>query len=342
MRLNRLVFPETSTSLVKKHLSPKIYHALADKQTDSGFTLFKAIHSGLINPDSTIGIYAGDAQSYETFSPVFDPVIQAYHGEFTPPAVKPDMKPVHLPLLDPGGDYIKSTRIRVARNLAGFSFPCHIQLSQRQELEKKIVSALSLLPEDFKGTYYSLEHTDPQALNPLETQHLLFQKGDRFQDAAGINSDFPKCRGVYLSCDTHFRVWINEEDHLRIISLENSSDLSRVYNRITRALCDLNKILDFAWDSTYGYLASCPTNIGTSMRAGVHIQLKKLNEKKPLLDRLTRDYNLQIRGTGGEKTQIENAVFDISNHQRLGISESRIIQNLHAGLAAIIKTEKSL
>ena len=78
------------------------------------------------------------------------------------------------------------------------------------------------------------------------------------------------------------------------------------------------------------------------MRAGVHIQLEKLEQKKDLLHTLAKDFNLQIRGTRGEKTKVENAVFDISNRQRLGMSETGIISNLHAGLTAIIKAEKNL
>ena len=78
------------------------------------------------------------------------------------------------------------------------------------------------------------------------------------------------------------------------------------------------------------------------MRAGVHIQLKKLEKNQALLKNLVAQYQLQIRGTGGEKTSVERGIFDISNTQRLGIPESRIIQNLHSGLAAIIEVEKSL
>ncbi|MBT7262037.1 MAG: arginine kinase, partial [Desulfobacula sp.] len=193
-----------------------------------------------------------------------------------------------------------------------------------------------------KGSYYSLELDDKEKLNPLKTKNLGFQKGDRFQDAAGINSDFPKYRGVYLSFDEQLMVWINEEDHLRIISLEKSSDISSVYKRLCQTVTALNQSLDFAWDSTYGNLTSCPTNIGTAMRAGVHIQLEKLEKNKDILFKLIKAYNLQIRGTCGEKTKIQNAVFDISNYQRFGVSESEILLNLHAGLVAIIKAEKTL
>ena len=126
------------------------------------------------------------------------------------------------------------------------------------------------------------------------------------------------------------------------MSLEKTSDLSAAFYRLCRSLRVLETRLDFAWDKTYGYLTSCPTNLGTAMRAGVHIRLEKLNRKKEILNKLAREHHLQIRGTQGEKTRVEDAVFDISNAQRLGISESNIIQNLHKGISAIINAEKNL
>jgi len=339
--LTAFVFPKTANSLVKKYLSQKVWCALENRKTDSGFTLAKAINSGLKNPDSEIGIYAGDAQSYETFSMIFDPVISEYHGCPENLKQKSDITALDLPDLDPEGKYIQSTRIRAARNLKGFNFTCHMTLSQRRELEKNILTALGCLKGNLKGDYFSLER-DGKNFSPHKITYLGFQKGDRFQDAAGINSDFPKSRGVYHSFDGKLMVWVNEEDHLRIISLEKTSDISGVYNRFFQAISALNQNLDFAWDKKLGNLTSCPTNIGTAMRAGVHIQLEKLEKKKESLLKLIRAYNLQIRGTRGEKTKIQNAVFDISNRQRLGISESDIIKNLHAGLLAIITVEKNL
>lgn len=340
--LSPSVFPPASHCLVKKYLTQTLFKSLAQKRTDSGFTLDRAIASGRENSDSDIGIYAGDVQSYATFSPLFHPIISDYHGVSEIIPQPSDLHPLTLPALDPDGTYIKSTRIRVARNLSGFEFPCHISLSRRQELEKKIIAGLDTLKGELKGTYFSFEHMDENEFQRLKRQKLIFEKGDRFQEAAGINSDFPKGRGVFHSTDRHFIVWVNEEDHLRIISMEKTSSLSHVFNRLCRALPVLDAALDFARDERYGYLTSCPTNIGTSMRAGVHIRLEKLGQKKERLLDLTRSFNLQIRGTGGEKTAVESAVFDISNRQRLGVSEAGIILNLHAGLLAILKAEKGL
>ncbi len=289
--------------------------------------------------DSAIGIYAGNANSYHIFALILDPVIREYHDFLKTKTHKTDMGQAHFPNLDPEKRYIQSTRIRVARNLKNFDFPPHINLSCRRKLEKIIISALKTLKGKLKGQYYSFENSDSQKnLN----KKIWFPKGDRFQDAAGINSDFPKCRGIFQSFNKQFMVWVNEEDHLRIIGIKKTADIAKVYNNVCSGLEKLSHNLDFAWHDTYGYLTSCPTNIGTSMRAGVHIKLENLAQKKNILQDIVNSYKLQIRGTKGEKTKVKNSVFDISNRQRLGVSEYEIIQNLHKGLGAIIKIEKTL
>lgn len=326
-------FDETSKSLVKKHLSQEIYERLLARSTKSGFTLSKAIRSGVLNPDSSIGIYAGDAESYQLFSEIFDPVIEEYHGIRRGDLHRSDFSPVTLPDPDPEKQYILSTRVRVARNVEHFSFTNHLLLKERQQLEKTVLEALATLPDAFSGDYYPLE--------TARDTEILFKKGDRFQEAAGINSDFPKCRGIFYARHKCFRLWLGEEDHLRLISQENSSDLAGVFNHLGSALAALEKRLNFIRDERYGYLTTCPTNLGTSMRAGVHIRLKNLSRRRTLLYELAGKHQLQLRGTGGENTEVEDGVFDISNKSRLGLSEVSIIRRLHRGILAIIDAEKS-
>ncbi len=334
-------FSEHSSSLVKKHLTTFVYEQLHRLKTASGFTIDKAIQSGLKNPDSAIGIYAGDEESYHKFAGVFNPIIMDYHHNATR-GIRSDFKPLTLPDPDPGGRFIKSTRIRLARNIKGHCFPCNLSLNKRQQVEEIIIQALGRLSGNLKGHYTSFEQADAVHLSQFEKDNLLFKKGDRFQEAAGFNTDFPKHRGVFHSSDKKFIAWINEEDHLRIISLEKSSNLTDVFNRMSKIITALNVVLDFVHNQAYGFLTSCPTNIGTTMRAGVHIRLEKLEQNIELLNTIANQHNLQIRGTGGEKTQVEQAVFDISNLQRLGITESQIIQTLHKGLTAIIQAEENL
>ncbi len=335
-------FPAGSDSLIKKHLSQDLFQTLSRIRTDSGFTLKKAIRSGVANPDSSIGIYIGDTQSYVSFAPVLTPIIRDYHNIDSPIEHQNEFTKVNLPNPDPDGKYIRSTRIRVARNLESFPFCCHIQAHDRVELESRVICALDRLPEDLSGEYIPFTDLAEDIYEDLVQKKLAFPKGDRFQEAAGLNRDFPLARGVFLSRDKGFRVWVNEEDHLRIMALESGPDLSAVFNRLCRGLGALGPHLEFAFDSRLGFLSSCPTNIGTAMRAGVHICLKKLEQRQDVLKAIVARHHLQIRGTCGEKTAVDQGVFDISNARRLGVSANQIVQDLHTGLLAIIETEKNL
>lgn len=326
-------FDKTSHSLVKKYLSREMYQRLLARSTKSGFTLNKAIRSGVRNPDSAIGIYAGDAESYQVFAEIFDPVIKEYHGLKRGEVHRSDFSPVALSDPDPEKQYILSTRVRVARNVEHFSFTNHLLLEERQQLEKTLLATLAVLPAPFSGNYFGLA-------SQADT-NMLFKKGDRFQEAAGINADFPRFRGIFYAEDKRFRVWLGEEDHLRLISQKSSSDLTGVFNHLRFALAAMEESLTFIRDERYGYLTTCPTNLGTSMRAGVHIRLKNLDSRRTLLRDLADKHQLQLRGTGGENTEVEDGVFDISNKRRLGLSEVSIITRLHRGILAIIDAEKS-
>lgn len=334
-------FDPSSNSLVKKHLTPAIFKSLHNLTTASGFTLEGALASGIANPDSSIGLYAGDAQSYQTFAALFDPIIQDYHQVTTSCHHQSDLGPINLPNIDPDNQYVLSCRIRVARSLSQYPFTNSIDLGQRKTLEEEVIGAFHHLEDELRGEYVSLERPAQSRLTKVQQDTLLFKKGDRFQDAAGMNTDFPEARGVFLSDDHSFRVWVNEEDHLRIISLSRSSDLIDVYRRFKRGLSVLDNHLEYETSERYGFLNACPTNIGTAMRAGVHIRLKNLEKHPDVLKSVADDHQLQIRGTKGEKTRVEDGIFDISNKRRLGITEKQIIQLLYAGVKALIQAEKS-
>lgn len=339
-------FPAGADSLAKKYLTRELYAALSGIKTGSGFTLDAAIRSGIENPDSSIGIYMGDKEAYACFSTLLTPIIQAYHRIDTDPyrhqAHQDGFSSVSLVNPDPGGRFIRSARIRVARNLAALPFGPHMNARERLALEKQASLALNRLPHDLSGRYISFATLPPGEYDRLVRQKRAFPKGDRFQESAGLNRDFPIGRGIFLSRDNGFRVWVNEEDHLRIMAMASDADLAAVFNRLARGLACLEQGLVFACDPALGFLSSCPTNIGTAMRAGVHIRLKKLDRRRQVLEEIVHRHHLQIRGTGGEKTEVNQAVFDISNARRLGVSANRILLDLHAGLSDIIDAEQKL
>ena len=327
---------------MEKYLTEEIFKKLCVEATATGFTLNDAIRSGKVNLDSSVGVYCGDAESYTLFAPLLDPVVTDYHDREPGQNKQCILRAVSLDHPDPEGKYIISSRVRVARNLTGFAFPNHMDLASRLDLEAKVGHILQLQEGDLRGCYSSYDRLSDEEFNQLRAEKLIFGKGDRFQEAAGFNRDFPKGRGAFHSDDKCFRVWVNEEDHLRIISQQPGGDIAAVFNRFISGIEVLEKQMTFAWNDRYGYLTSCPSNIGTSMRAGVHIRLKKLAEKRELLDSLVDTYKLQIRGTGGEKTAVDDGVFDLSNRQRFGLTEGEIIHGLHKGILAVIAAEKSV
>ena len=107
---------------------------------------------------------------------------------------------------------IKSTRIRVGRNLADFPLGPAITREQRNTIEQKVVLACNSFRGELAGQYYSLNSLTEAQRNQLIADHFLFKEGDRFLDACGLNRDWPEGRGIFHNHDKTFLVWVNEED----------------------------------------------------------------------------------------------------------------------------------
>jgi len=332
------------SSLLRKYLTKDLFKRLKDRKTSYGFTLGQVICSGVVNQDSQIGVYAGDAESYELFSELFEPIIVDYHDVNLDENHPANLDPADLQGSnpDPADQYILSTRIRVGRNLAGMPLGPAVTRTQRNDIEQQVVSALNSLNDELEGKYYPLcgmKQTDKQR---LIDDHFLFKAGDRFLEAAGLNRDWPEGRGIFHNHDKTFLVWVNEEDQLRIISMQEGGDIASVFQRLINGVKHLGKTLPFLFDERLGYLSSCPTNLGTAMRASVHIRLPELAQNMDRLKQLTDRYSLQIRGLHGEHSQSEGGVFDISNRRRLGVTEVQCVQDLVDGVGALIKAEQDL
>jgi len=338
------VFPDGCTSKLCKHLDRDIFEVLKDKRTSNGFTLQQAIHSGVANPDSSIGVYAGDEASYTIFAALFDPIIKDYHGFSNNDAHKSNLNPADLdaPNPDPAGDYIVSTRIRVGRNIAGFPLGPAISREQRNEIECQVSAVLNDLEGNLAGSYYPLQGMSAADSSQLIADHFLFKAGDRFLEAAGLNRDWPEGRGIYHNDEKTFLVWINEEDQLRIISMQMGGDIKQVFTRLSTAISKIESKVKFAYTNHLGYLTSCPTNLGTAMRASVHIKLPKLAMDMDSFKKIADQYHLQIRGIHGEHSESEGGVYDISNRRRLGVTEVECVQDMYDGVVELIAWEKLL
>lgn len=331
-------------SLMEKYYTPELAEQLKGVKSSSGFTIDDVVRSGKENPDSGIGVYAGDHDSYIKFAPLFDKIIKEYHGYDRATGkyvANLDASQLTFGNPDPEGKYIQSTRIRVGRNLDGFAFSPALSREDRLEVERQVVAALKTLTGDLKGEYYPLGDMPEDVRVRLVEDHFLFKKGDRFLESAGCNRDWPAGRGIFHSADKKFLVWVNEEDELRIISMQPGGDIKEVFERLSRAIATMEKMLKFAFDDQLGWLSSCPTNLGTAMRASVHIKLPKFS-KQPEFHKFCDDLKLSVRGIHGEHSESEGGVFDISNKQRLGISEVDAANILYNGVVKLIEKEGQL
>lgn len=110
--------------------------------------------------------------------------------------------------------------------------------------------------------------------------------------ACGLNRDWPNGRGIFHNNAKTFLVWINEEDQLRIISMQQGANIKEVFDRLCRAANGIEKVVKFAKTPQHGYITSCPTNLGTALRASVHIKLPKLGAKRDEFDAIADKYNV--------------------------------------------------
>merc|ERR1711973_569645 len=345
-------FPEIKSkhSLVAKHVTEAVWNKLSGVTTaTSGFTLAKAIACAVEFNNQHCGIYAGDWDSYKDFADVFDPIIQEYHG-ISPDAVHTsDMDVSKIQgNIDPSAP-VHSTRIRVGRSIDGFGLSPGITKEQRVGVENLMKKAFANLTGDLAGTYYPLTGMDEKVRQQLVDDHFLFVSGDPNLKIAGMERDWPEGRGIFHNKDKTFLTWVNEEDQLRIISMQMGGDVKGVFDRLARGINAVGESVkkesgkDFMLDPKYGFIHSCPTNLGTGMRASVHVDLPGYT--KDGVDKLKErceELHLQPRGTRGESGGQTGITYDISNKHRLGYSEVELVQKMIDGVNTLVKEDREL
>lgn len=339
-------------NLMAKHFDVLYFQSLSPALQKR---LAKIVKSGIDNPDSGMGCYAMQPDDYDLFKPYLDKVIRDYHkidGEVqhvTNWKVPAESSKLDLTKLGLG---TTSMRVRVGRNLESYPLPGAMTKQDRVNLEKDMVNAFKKLIADpnFGGSYYSLTPDTDYTITDsfykeLISSHIMFKdmSNDSYLTAAGIASDWPHGRGCYVSDDKGFIVWVGEEDHLRIMCMKKGTVLNDVFNRL-RDACDVveKNASKFAHSKDYGYVTSCPTNLGTGMRASVHIKVPNLTSDgtETKAKAVCKPLGLSVRGVGGEHTPIgKDGTVDISPSARLCIEESQIIQSLYKGIQALLTEE---
>lgn len=219
-------------------------------------------------------------------------------------------------------DVVISTRIRLARNLKDYPFPCKLNHQGREKVIEKVKDAVkksnSPVASDFSFIKMS-ELTSSQSVSLVEKRLV---SPEFISDTDG--------RALLISKDESFSIMINEEDHIRLQVITKGLSLEQAYDTADKLDTLLDENLDFAFDEKLGYLTQCPTNLGTGMRASVMLHLPAL-EKSRAINRIAGNLSklgLTIRGAHGEGTEPKGALYQLSNQVTLGISEKAAIENL--------------
>merc|ERR1739848_278661 len=341
---------KSSHSLVAKHVTKERWDKGKDIETKTcGFTLAKAIACAVEFDNQHCGIYAGDFDSYKDFSDIFDAIIQEYHGISADAKHNSDMDAEKIVGNIEAGVPVHSTRIRVGRNINGFGLSPRITKQQRIDVEKLMSNALAKLTGDLAGKYYPLTGMDEAVRQQLVDDHFLFMSGDPNLKVAGMERDWPEGRGIFHNDAKTFLLWVNEEDQLRIISMQKGGDVRGVFERLARGIKTVQDSVkaesgkDFQLSDKFGYIHSCPTNLGTGMRASVHVDLPGwTKEGLPALQKRCEELSVQPRGARGESGGQTGHPYDISNKHRLGHSEVSLVQTMIDGVNTLWKEDIEL
>merc|ERR1711953_1503369 len=345
-------FPEIKSkhSLVAKHVTEDKWNKLNEiVSKTSQFTLAKAIACAVEFDNQHCGIYAGDEDSYVDFADVFDPLICEYHGLSADFKHTSDMDSSKITGNVEADVPVHSCRIRVGRSIQGFGLSPGITKQQRIDVEALMSSALGKLTGDLAGSYYPLTDMDEKVRQQLVDDHFLFVSGDPNLKVAGMERDWPEGRGIFHNADKTFLVWVNEEDQLRIISMQKGGDAKGVFERLARGIKAVQDSVkaesgkDFQISPKFGYIHSCPTNLGTGMRASVHVDLPGWT--KDSIDKLKarcEELAVQPRGTRGESGGQTGHTYDISNKHRLGYSEVQLVQVMIDAVNTLYKEDLDL
>ena len=233
------------------------------------------------------------------------------------------------------GDVIVSTRVRLARNLKEYPFPCRLDSAQREEVAKKIHVALlhsnSAIADSFQ--FINMQQMSEEEAVSLVERHIV--SPEFASDRQG--------RYLLLTADEAVSIMINEEDHIRIQVMSQGLALAGVYDMADKIDTLLDNALGFAFDEKLGYLTQCPTNLGTGMRASLMLHLPALQHSKAI-GRIAGNLaklGLTLRGTYGEGTEPKGALYQLSNQVTLGLSEKAAIDNLQNIAMQLVAQERS-
>ena len=232
----------------------------------------------------------------------------------------------------PDADIVVSSRVRLARNVAGFPFMSKADDDVRLRLVDTLRSAVSAAEP-----HRSFQFLNIALLGELDTQ-LLMERQLISRELASMDGP----RGVIVGPGEHVSVMLNEEDHLRIQVLQSGFALKECWATADDLDTGIERSATYAFDGEFGYLTACPTNVGTGIRVSVMMHLPGLRMTREIqkVNQAAQKINLAVRGLYGEGSQALGDFFQISNQMTLGCSEPELLDNMMDVVPQIIGYER--
>jgi protein arginine kinase len=226
-----------------------------------------------------------------------------------------------------------SSRVRFARNLHDTTFPSRASKEVRDSVWNEVVLAFDKVESNTEFLRWRMDELQPLERELLFERHLISAELAERKVGSGLFVSEDECRGVM----------VNEEDHIRLQSLQPGLNLQKALDEAEALDNDLEKSLTYAFSSKLGYLTACPSNVGTGMRASVMLHLPGLcltEEIKPVINAVSK-IGLAVRGMWGEGSEAAGHMFQISNQITLGKTELEIISHLDQIVLEVIEHEKN-
>jgi protein arginine kinase len=230
----------------------------------------------------------------------------------------------------PVNDQVISCRVRLARNVSDMPFVHNMDLGQADQLINRVYGAFH-----GSGEYRLLRMADVGDNDRMLLVEKHLCSVDLAKSAKGA---------LILNADENISVMVNEEDHIRIQCILPGLDLEKEDGMSSEVDQLLSRELDYAYDSQFGYLTACPTNVGTGMRASAMVHLPALSlakQSEPMLAALNK-FGIAVRGFYGEGSAAPGHIYQLSNQMTLGISEKEIISNLTETISRLSDQEEQI
>ena len=231
---------------------------------------------------------------------------------------------------------IISSRVRLARNLKKYNFYNKLANSEAEKMindvKNSILEGRTAFGQQFK--YAAVNSMDQNEKFAMVEKHIISPEL--------MKSNKP-CAVLYKDDET-ISIMRNEEDHIRIQAIPPGDNIEEAFDIADKIDNLIEESVEFAFSEKYGYLTSCPTNVGTGLRASymMHLpELERTGQIRNVIQAISK-FGITVRGIYGEGSEAMGSIYQVSNQVTLGQSENEIINNLKKVAAIIVQREIEL